>query len=132
MICNPIFESRILILPKENRVKQTNKAQTGQKREVTVSPVNRQKRGGTLTGTTPNSTDINKEICRRISPYPPVNRTDPDQHFQTLKSAHNGPGNRSALRSLQHASFVLAIALTVVTHFTNDYLARFFQPVVGD
>ena len=59
MICNPAFESRILILPKEKGVKQTNEAQTGQKREVAVSPVNRQKKGGTLTGTAPNSTVIN-------------------------------------------------------------------------
>lgn len=75
---------------------------------------------------------IMEEICRHINSYHPINRIDPDQHFQFLKSAHSGPGNRSTLGSLQHTSFVLTITLTVVAHFTNDHLARFFQPVVGD
>ena len=73
-----------------------------------------------------------EEIRRCISPYPPVNRTDPDQHFRFLKSAHNGPGSRGALRSLQHTGFVLTITLTVVTHFANDHLVRSFQSVFGN
>lgn len=73
-----------------------------------------------------------EEICRRINLYHPINRIDSDQHFQTLKSTHNIPSNRGALRSLQHTSFVLAITLAVIAHFTNDHLARFFQAVVGD
>jgi len=73
-----------------------------------------------------------EEICRRINPYHPINRIDLDQYFRFLKSTHNGPSNRGALRSLQHTSFVLTITLAVVAHFTNDHLARFFQPVVGD
>lgn len=73
-----------------------------------------------------------EEICRRINPYPPVNRIDPDQHCRTLKPTHNGPSRRNTLGSLQHTSFVLAIALTVVTHFANDHLVRSFQSVFGN
>lgn len=59
MICNPTLEPRILILLREKRVKQLNEAQTCQEEGLTVRPVNRQKKGGTVTGAAPNSTVIN-------------------------------------------------------------------------